>query len=241
MRYALLSLLSVTSTAAFAGPPQPVEHFEGTYDLACEDASMSMHVGVTGVIDGAPGSWEKVFDLPIGCSLVQEQASQVQREIFAACRSMGGEGLDCGYLINGVTRSAVELSNALMPTEMDLNVNEPDGLGWLLGLHAAPSTHTWSNGTQQSWTYLLKNDGPNRGSLSALGMTVVDAKVEGRFDCSVLGIGDIDGQLASQYDLSAHYTVDGAFHCASDLGDGDWLAADIAIGIDARGTGTRRR
>src|SRR5690606_30877812 len=93
----LLPLVALLVTpAALAGQSRPASDFNGTWDLSCASATLTLHLDLSGGTAAGSGSWGDHVVTPLDCDGIdeQEQAS-LHADLYATCTSAGLPAAGC--------------------------------------------------------------------------------------------------------------------------------------------------
>ena len=128
----LLPLVALLVTpAALAGQSRPASDFNGTWDLSCASATLTLHLDLSGGTAAGSGSWGDHVVTPLDCDGIdeQEQAS-LHADLYATCTSAGLPAAGCDEVAGDLTATVASFNDdavAFLPTSVTMKVGSH---GW---------------------------------------------------------------------------------------------------------------
>ena len=242
-----LAILTLLAGSAMASQSYDPSDYSGTYNLACEDASLTLHVGLTGLIGGADGSWEDTFEVPLDCDGVAEaDLDALEDEITAGCESLGFDSSSCASFGQDTADAVADFNDgaiAYIPVRARFTVyNTTNWLCRLLGIYPVRGRHLWADGTKATWGYLINNnDGGSLGDFATADAAILDSGTVGTLGCADLVLGAVSGNIdpASSYDVEVDFAIDRSMVCAAYSGS-DFIVAEVGLTFDGSVRGFQR-
>jgi hypothetical protein len=224
--------LAFATDGASATQTQPVQELEGSWDLACNDASITVQIGLVALLGGAPIALDEDLVIDVTCGLDGPDVVGMARDLYATCRGTGIPHGPCRDLTRDVKDAVLAVSDAVSPIGLALDVQEWDALGQWTGLYPGTAVATFADGREDRWPVLVDNNTASRGMWAGFGIGVL-ADETGNLGCVAVGVATASGRVDPVAD-SATLGVDAgaSLICAADLGGGDVLAGDVAIAVN---------
>ncbi|MBI4511046.1 MAG: hypothetical protein HY698_15540 [Deltaproteobacteria bacterium] len=219
-------LVFAPSATARAGQSRPPTDFTGTYDLACQQAGVTINVALGGKVGGNQKNWADALTFPLPCE--EPDVRDVVADLQERCNRAGLPSQFCTNVKTGAAK-ALEGMPGLIPGSMDLTVNGIyDFFARLIGIYPAWAAHYFDNGKVLGWGYWLdNNDGNNNGHLVAFNIALLNGAFQNGLACADVALGGVDGKI----DRNAGHTITGAkFAINRSLACGAWVGSDWIAG-----------
>jgi hypothetical protein len=236
-------LLLLLSTA-LAVDPTDVTTYNGTYDLWCESAQLSLDLSLAVGVGGSAGSWSTSSAASLPCSPSRASILRAARGMADSCAAAGLDPLDCEDLGRELFQQLLplrDLGTLLMPTGMRWTItNASDPWAQALQLFDVAATHRWDDGRIAYWNYLLDPRPPQGAHFAALGLAASPIQGSSGFGCTGLATAAVDGYVLGDATVAADWALDQRLICAGFGTSGEWLAITVGLNVIGEMGGEKR-
>lgn len=245
MRKTFVLASMLCAPAAYAAYSS-VSDFSGSYALACDTASITLHASLDGEIDGVAQSASGSWTVDLACDGVSEaDAALVATDAEDLCL---GLGFDADYCVDFGDETALALSDIndalleeLIPVQVDYTVTNTSS--WFyraLKVYPMRGVHESADGDTSTLTYFVSDGKTTRGDIWTAAIALPGVAPLGPLGCMGVASGVVDGHIdyTSDYALTAEYVRDASIACGTSV-NGDWIAATLGLTLNAEIIGER--
>lgn len=232
-----ITLVAGLAANAAASP----RDFDGTYYLACEAASYTLHFDLAGKVDGQSVAYNPDdLDVSVPCEADDPAIDAILDQVREQCLA-GGLGSFCDDVETAVA-DANTATIRLVPLQITTQVTNADNY-WakLLKIFRMDVAHLFESGEVRNAEYLIsdQSNGSN-GDFVSLSLSIDDVAIGGVAGCATTTLGWIDGNIDRNADfaLAADFDVDRSLTCGLVYGD-DWLLGNIGLTFHGTVSGER--
>ncbi len=241
------TLLFSLMAPALAGQSHAASGYTGSYDLTCEEASLSLHLDLAWSVAGSTGTAGDAINVDLDCDGIDETEWQtLHDDVQDACDAAWPVEEDCDALGTAAADAVAAFNDGTLefvPESVDFTVYGTGNFWYrLFGVYPLRGTHHFPSGSSSSWWYLLNNnDGGSLGDFATFAMVLNGSASGSNWACADLSLGAISGDIDpnADYDLAAAFGVDRSAVCGA--GDGvDAVVAVLGLTFDGDVSGVRQ-
>ena len=240
-------LLFIFMNPAVAGQSHSASGYSGTYDLTCEDASLTLHLDLGWSVGGVTDSDGADLEVGLDCDGIDESEWQtLHDEVAGACEAVWPIADDCDQLGTDVADGVAAVNDGsleLLPESVAFKVYGTSNFWYrLFGVYPMYGTHQHPGGsTTRAWYLLNNNDGSRLGDFATVGGSLEGWAAGTSWACIDVALwaaaGNIDPDAG--YELEADYAADRSVACGVTYG-ADALVAVLGLTFDGAVAGVRR-
>ncbi len=241
------ALVLALLTPVHAAQSHNAADYSGSYDLTCEEASLTLHLDLAWSVAGSTGSSAGAIDVALDCDGVDSTDWQaIHDDVQAACDSAWPVADDCDDLGTAAADAVAAFNDGTLefvPESVDYTVYGTWNFWYrLFGIYPVLGDHHFPSGSTLSWWYLLNNnDGGTLGDLATFSMSLNGASGGGYWACADVSLGAVEGNLDPDdgYAMAARFGVDRSAVCG--VSDGvDAIVAVLGLTFDGELSGVRQ-